>query len=179
MRVVLDACVIYPTVMREVLIGCAEAGLYAPIWSPRIIEEWLRAAGKLGDGARAQAAAEAAGMADRFPDASVIGQPVDGIWLPDDDDVHVLECAIAARADAILTRNVTDFPTRVLAGYGVLRLDPDGFLRGLLDEHPDPVRRVTAHVQERAERISGREQPLRTLMKRTGLPRLGKALAQA
>jgi len=43
MKAVLDSCVIYPTVMREVLLGVAEAGGYTPLWSPRIIEEWRRA----------------------------------------------------------------------------------------------------------------------------------------
>src|SRR5690606_10011196 len=32
-RAVLDACVLYPTVLREILIGAADAGLYAPLWS--------------------------------------------------------------------------------------------------------------------------------------------------
>ncbi len=48
MRVMLDACVLYPTVMREVLLGCAKRGLFEPRWSVRILEEWARAAGKLG-----------------------------------------------------------------------------------------------------------------------------------
>jgi hypothetical protein len=45
---VLDANVLYPTVLREVLLGCAEAGLYQPAWSPRIAEEWARTAARHG-----------------------------------------------------------------------------------------------------------------------------------
>ena len=48
MRIVIDACVLYPTVMREVVLGAAEAGLFAPRWSARILEEWARAARKIG-----------------------------------------------------------------------------------------------------------------------------------
>ncbi|MEM8879755.1 MAG: PIN domain-containing protein, partial [Pseudomonadota bacterium] len=51
----LDACVLYPTVLREVLLGVAEAGLYRPVWSARIVEEWARAAAKSGTAAEMQA----------------------------------------------------------------------------------------------------------------------------
>ena len=47
MKVFLDACVLYPTVLREILIGCARAELYRPLWSPRVLEEWARASRKI------------------------------------------------------------------------------------------------------------------------------------
>ena len=47
-RILIDACVLYPTVMREVVMGAAKAGLFRPVWSERILEEWARAAIKLG-----------------------------------------------------------------------------------------------------------------------------------
>ena len=43
MKAVLDACVIYPTVLREILTGVAALGLYEPLWSDRILREWTRA----------------------------------------------------------------------------------------------------------------------------------------
>ena len=46
-RVLIDTCVLYPTVMRELLLGCAAKGLYEPRWSARISEEWARAAARL------------------------------------------------------------------------------------------------------------------------------------
>ena len=51
MRAALDACVLFPTVLREVLTGAAAAGLYQPVWSDRILEEWARATAKLGPAA--------------------------------------------------------------------------------------------------------------------------------
>ena len=36
MIAVLDACVLYPTVLRQILLGCAERGLYTPIWSAEL-----------------------------------------------------------------------------------------------------------------------------------------------
>ena len=46
MKALLDACVLYPTVLREILTGVAGQGLYTPLWSDRILEEWARATRK-------------------------------------------------------------------------------------------------------------------------------------
>ncbi|MGB0930642.1 MAG: hypothetical protein ACPGVB_07695 [Chitinophagales bacterium] len=41
-NVVLDACVLYPAPIRDLLLNLAEQGLYSPKWSEIIQEEWLR-----------------------------------------------------------------------------------------------------------------------------------------
>ncbi len=46
----LDACVLYPTVMREMLLGCAARGLFRPLWSRRIEAEWLHTAARRDTG---------------------------------------------------------------------------------------------------------------------------------
>ena len=46
-RVLLDANVLFPTVLREILLGVARSGVYAPLWSARILEEWARATRRL------------------------------------------------------------------------------------------------------------------------------------
>jgi len=177
-RVLLDACVLYPTILREVLEGVAARGLFAPLWSPRILEEWRRAAASRhgAEGAR-QAGVEIALLDDRWPGASVAPPPEleAELHLPDPDDAHVLAAAIAGRADELLTFNIRDFPTRVLARHGILRRDPDGFLLDLSRES-GAVAEVVEESRARAARLSGAAQPLRPLLKRTGLPRLGKAL---
>ena len=48
MKIFLDACVLFPTVTREMLLGVARAGVFEPQWSPRVLEEWARAALKIG-----------------------------------------------------------------------------------------------------------------------------------
>lgn len=178
MKVVLDACVLYPTVLREILIGVAEAGLYTPLWSARILEEWARATRKIGPGAEAQARGEVDLLKARWPGASIAPQPglEARLHLPDDNDIHVLAVAIAGSADAILTFNARDFPRHVLAAEGVARRDPDGFLWELWSHHPEVVGEVIRGVQATAERLSGQPQPLKPFLKRAGLPRLAKAL---
>ena len=60
MKIVLDACVLYPDVMRRLLIAAAKAELFTPVWSARILEEWARAAARSGPLAEAQARGEVA-----------------------------------------------------------------------------------------------------------------------
>ena len=68
-RILIDACVLYPTVMREVVLGVAKVGVFEPIWSARLLEEWARAAIKLGPEGEAQARAELALLRAAWPTA--------------------------------------------------------------------------------------------------------------
>lgn len=178
MKALLDACVLYPTVMREMLVGAAAAGLYEPLWSPRILEEWAHAAAKLGPGQEALARGEIAALAAHWPAASVRPRAGDEarLWLPDPADVHVLAAAIAGSADVLVTLNAQDFPRHTLTEEGLLREGPDLFLRALWADHPAEVEAVALAVQAEAERLSGEPWPIRKLMKKARLPRLGKAL---
>lgn len=181
MRVLIDACVLYPTVMREMVLGCAAAGLFAPRWSDRILGEWHRAARRLDPAQDAVAAAEIAAVTARFPVALL--PPAPGhearLWLPDPDDVHVLAVAVAGSCDAILTLNARDFPGNLLAEEGLFRADPDGFLMRLADDAPDVVAGVGQGVLDQARRLSGQDWTIRALMKKARLPRLGKRLSAA
>ncbi|WP_224823606.1 RSP_2648 family PIN domain-containing protein [Cognatishimia sp. MH4019] len=178
MKVLLDACVIYPTVMREMLIGAARAGLYQPLWSARILEEWARAASKLGPEGESVARGEIALLQVGFPRAEIA--PHQGLeqrlWLPDPNDIHVLAAAIAGSADLIVTSNAKDFPRGLLAEEGLSRADPDGFLLGFLEANPEIMTGIAEAVRREAERLSGEAWTIRRLMKKARLSRLGKAL---
>ncbi|WP_438986634.1 RSP_2648 family PIN domain-containing protein [Marivivens donghaensis] len=178
MRVLIDACVLFPTVMREVVLGVAAQGLFEPRWSDRILEEWARATPKLGDGAEAVARGEIALLSARFPRAIVPVAPhvEQRLWLSDENDIHVLASAIAGSCDAILTINAKDFPKHVLAEEGLSRLDPDGFLYSLWLDHPAQVQAAADAVLAEARRLSVDDWTMRSLMKKARLPRLGKAL---
>ncbi len=178
LRVLLDACVLFPTVLREVLLGCAAQGLYEPRWSARILEEWARATVKLGPGAEAIARGEVAVAKAQFPFAMVAANPglEARLWLPDPNDTHVLVAAVAGSADVILTMNAKDFPRDVLAEEGLLRTDPDNFLLGLWESAPAEVEAVVAAVAAEASRLSGEEWTPRRLMKKARLGRFAKVL---
>ena len=177
MKAFLDACVLYPTVTRSVLLGCAAQGLFRPLWSPRVLEEWARAAAKLPDGERI-ARGEIAVLGARWPDAAV--RPGEAtaarLWLPDPNDVHVLAAASDAGADVLVTFNLRDFPKREVMGEGLRAEGPDAFLMALWLAHPDPVAAAVEAVRAEAEQRSGEPWAVRALLKRAKLPRLGKAL---
>ena len=178
MKAVLDACVLYPTVLREILQGAGEAGLYQPAFSDRILREWVLATAKLGPAAPAIAEAEAAMLRATFPRGLIREQPqIEArLLLPDPNDVHVLATGIASGADAIVTFNAQDFPGHALAEEGLRRRDPDGFLWEMQSRHPEAMARVVEEVRAKAEQISGQKVELKPLLKRVRLFRLAKAL---
>lgn len=178
MRVMIDACVLYPTVMREVLLGCAKQGLFEARWSVRILEEWARAAGKLGPAEEVWARGEIASLGAVFPKAIVQYDTAieRRYWLPDPADIHVLTAAVVGSCDGILTMNAKDFPKNILGDETLLRWDPDGFALILLKDAPDHVRLVAEAVLAEANRLSDQPWTMRALMKKARMPRFGKAL---
>nr|WP_269142420.1 PIN domain-containing protein [Sulfitobacter mediterraneus] len=174
----IDTCVLYPTVMREVVLGVAASGVFEPIWSARILEEWARAAIKLGPEGEAQARAEIALIRAAWPKAERPAAPglVARLWLPDADDIHVLAVAVDAGADMIMTLNAKDFPRGTLAEEGIDRVDPDSYLMQLWPEHDAAIRVVSERILQAAQHMSGQDWDMRGLMKKARLPRLGKAL---
>ncbi|THH38911.1 PIN domain-containing protein [Aliishimia ponticola] len=179
MKLLLDACVIYPTVMREMLLGAATQGLFQPLWSARILEEWARAAARHGPAQEAQARGEIALVRAAFPGAEVTVPPAleSRLWLPDDNDIHVLAAAIAGSADQIVTLNRKDFPRGILAEEGLDRIDPDTLLMQFHSDAPDQVAQVGQNVLAEARRLSAEDWQMRPLLKKARLPRLAKALS--
>ena len=179
MKIVIDTCVLYPTVMRQMVLGAAEAGAFTPVWSSRILEEWSRAAAKLGPQGQVQADHEIADIRRRFPRAeSKVPEGLTArLWLPDNNDIHVLAAAVATSSDAIMTLNAKDFPRGVLAEEGVTRVDPDTYLLGLWKSSPDMLEAVGAKVLADAQRLSGSDWQMRPLLKKARLPRLANALS--
>ncbi len=180
MKVLIDACVLFPTVLRELVLDYAATGAFAPLWSARILEEWRRAAARLGPVDAAVADGEIAAVRARFPDAEVVvsDKTVARLSLKDRDDIHVLAAAIDGGADELLTLNLKDFPTNALAAEGLMRRHPDEFL--LEGYHADPggVSRIVEDVLTRAAAHGIDTSNRRAILKRARLPRLGKALDQ-
>ena len=174
MRACLDACVLYPTVMRAVLIGAARRGLCTPVWSARILEEWRRAALRRGEDG-VLVGGEIAMLRAEFPGAEVDPVPLQ-VVLPDPDDVHVLGAAVSGGCEVLVTANLQDFPTRILAAHGIVRRDPDGLAAEWLDEAPEEMGAVAAEVLAAARGLPGGPWTARSLMRKARLPRFGKAL---
>lgn len=178
MKAVLDANVLFPTILREILIGAAGAGLYQPLWSERILTEWRHAAARLGPEQDQIAGAEIALLSHGFPDASM---PDDGVQaidlnLPDPADRHVIEAALAGQADQIVTANLRDFPRGVMMNLGLRAIHPDAFLLMLHVEHPGNIRQSIQAIRDKAAKMGG-DMTVAEMLKRSRLPRLAKAIS--
>lgn len=176
MRALLDANVLFPTILREILCDLAAAGLFTPLWSRRILDEWRHAAARLGPDQDAIAGAEIALLRGRFPAAEAAhdGTRAIDLHLPDPADRHVIEAAIAGRADLIVTANLRDFPQRDMAGLGLRILHPDAFLLALNADHPACVHDAVERARSRAA-VAGGAMSAAQMLRRSRLPRLAKA----
>jgi len=177
-KAVLDACVLVPPILREILLGVAAKGLFQACWSERLLEEWARASAKFGPMAEAEVRARIAVLRAVYPRAMLAAAPhIEArLHLPDPDDAHVLAVAISGSADAIITVNAKDFPRNVLAEDQITRRDPDGFLWELWSFHADEVEAAVAEVQAEAARRDGVPVGLRTMLKKARLHRLARAM---
>ena len=178
MKAVLDACVLVPPILREILLGVAAKGLYQVCWSERLLEEWARASAKFGPLAETEARARIAVLRAVFPRGTLAAAPhIEArLHLPDLDDAHVLAVAIAGSADAIITVNAKDFPRHTLAEDQIARRDPDGFLWELWSFHPAEVAAAVAEVQAEAARRDGVPVGLKSMLKKARLNRLARAM---
>jgi predicted nucleic acid-binding protein len=129
---VLDANVLYPIGLCDLLLRLARRGLYQARWSEAILDEALRNL--------IAARPDAAHLERRFHQMRVhfaeamVGQREIELLLPavpagiDRKDHHVVAAAIAGRANVIVTRDRGGFPEASLARLGLAAQSPDDFL---------------------------------------------------
>jgi len=107
--VVIDACVLYPAPIRDILLSMASEGLLKPKWSDTIQDEWTRnLLINRKDLNKKQLDGTIQAMNNAFPDSTVenFEELIPSLSLPDEDDRHVLACAIKCKADLITTFNL-------------------------------------------------------------------------
>ena len=134
--VVLDACVLYPSFLRDLLIRLGLTGLYQPKWSATIEDEWQRnLLANRTDLTPEQIQHTAALMNKAVPDAMITGfEPlIDSVDLPDVDDRHVVAASVRSNSEIIVTFNLKDFPAPALNAFGIEALHPDDFVMDLFD----------------------------------------------
>lgn len=168
MRVLIDTCVLYPPLLRNLVLGLAEQGVFQPLWSDAIAAEWLHLAARRGEDGVPVTLAR---MRARWPQGCAPAGHPEILDLPDSDDRHVLAAAIAGGAGQILTANLADFPPRILAVHGLQAVSPDDFVMAHWLARRDTVEGLVAALWPQ---LAGRD--LRRALKKAGLPRLGKAL---
>jgi hypothetical protein len=117
---VLDANVVYPVIIRDLLFWFAHYDLYTPKWSKHIFDEWKTVMQRKG--ITELETDKQVGRANlAFPDALVQNYDglIEGLKLPDEKDRHVLAAAIKTNANLIVTNNIKDFPKEYLLSFGL------------------------------------------------------------
>jgi hypothetical protein len=135
----LDASVLYPVSLRNLLMGLTLNGLFQARWSADVHEEWIRAVRRDRPDIPLEPLQSVRAAMDRHAgDCLVTGYQslIGSLTLPDANDRHVLAAAIVAGADVIVTRNLRDFPPEALGRYDIGAQHPDEFVRHLLDLAP-------------------------------------------
>lgn len=178
---VLDANVLYPTLVRDLLLSLATSNLYHARWTADIHAEWTRNLAKARPDIEARLPELVAAMNTAVPDCMVENyEPLVGsLDLPDPTDRHVLAAAIAGHADAIVTFNLKDFPAEVLSKHGIEVQHPDDFVMNQLQLQElvalDAVKRMRARWKN-PERTAAE---LIAALEQRGLPLTAEHLRQA
>jgi predicted nucleic acid-binding protein len=149
----LDANVLYPAPMRDLLLQLAHNGLFQARWSADIHREWIEALLR-NEPQRKRSTLERTrdlmNLAVRYCLVTGYEPLISALALPDADDRHVLAAAVAGRCDVIVTLNLKDFPAAALTSYGIEVQHPDEFLSNHLRLAPgvfrDAVRRLRARL---------------------------------
>lgn len=148
--VVLDACVLCNSTIRDFLLWAADLAMFRPAWTRDILQETFEAlTGPLGLSVE-RADYVITQMKTAFPEAEIEGyEGLISAMTNDEGDRHVSAAAVRVSAELIVTRNVKHFPPDSLSPYGVETLHPDDFLRDLLDMDPERMIEVLTNISQR------------------------------
>jgi predicted nucleic acid-binding protein len=146
-KILLDACVLYPVSVRDILLYTADFGMYMPIWSDDIQQEWTRNALKKAK----KTTLKSLQSSVRAMNRTFIGANIENyehhipkLILPDPDDRHVLAAAIKGDANRIITFNLKDFPSDYVASFDIEVQHPDDFICELIELDENLVKEAFA-----------------------------------
>ncbi|MBR0783301.1 hypothetical protein [Bradyrhizobium iriomotense] len=141
-KALLDANVLYPNHLRNLLLQLAQNDLFEVKWSGQIEEEWLR---NMEPRTRARIEAHTLPLIRKgFPDAIVTGfDPNQVIGKTDVKDRHVASAAAAIAPCILVTNNLRDFDFEALKTLGVQVQSPDDFLTELAISKPEVMEAAT------------------------------------
>jgi predicted nucleic acid-binding protein len=176
--VVLDACTLFPMLVRDVLLTLAGHEFFNPKWSARIRAEWMRnLSERLGErsfhgNTVTQVQRIATAMDAAFPDAAIEFECAEAAILEPVHvkDRHVVAAAMAVQADAIVTLNIADFAVAHLKEHLQIEvIHPDDFVMDPVDLHEK--RAVSAFRELRARKQNPPWAPIELIqrLQRSGL----------
>ena len=178
---VYDACVLYPSTTRDLLIRIAQAGLVQAKWTDAILDEVFdNLTTNRPDLDAVKLSRTRALMAGAIRDVLVVGyEPlIDIVSLPDPDDRHVLAAAVRSRAQLIVTNNLRDFPSTALTVWGVEAVSPDAFVRAQIDLDRDVVYAAVTRIADSWRNPPGAVADVIARLERDGLLETSAALRE-
>ena len=124
---VLDACVLYPVVLRDLLLTLATLDAFEPHWTDAIIDEMTR--NVLADGPDIEPSKfekrVIGAMRRAFPSALIDGyEHLIGDMDNHPKDRHIAAAALHIDAAAVVTYNVRDFDSELLRQRGIAIITP-------------------------------------------------------
>ncbi len=162
MIALLDANVLYPAYLRDLLLRLSQIGIYQPRWSAEILDEVARNVKKGRDASgRAKVDCMISLMREHFEEAEVAGyKSIIPAMTNDPKDRHVLAAAIVGGADVIVPSNLKHFPPHSRGPYNIAAEGPDEFLlRRWEQSDPDQIvrmlRRWTDELRRQPDTLEG------------------------
>jgi predicted nucleic acid-binding protein len=175
----LDACVLIPSAVRDLLLRCDEADLYRCRWSEEILAEVERNLGKLGV-VSSNAERLLHQMQDAFESAMVDAsyKGLTPLMTNHPKDRHVLAAAVASKSEYIVTENLADFPPECVQIHDIRVVTADQFLCMLAERTPA---KILAVAQARAQQQSRPPETLDEMLSRLerSLPKLVQRIRNA
>lgn len=165
-QVVLDACVLAPPNVCDLLLTLAETPrLHLPRWSEDILQEVRRTQIQVLNFPEERADSWQEAVRSAFPEAMVEGYgEIAAVCKNDPKDRHVLAAAIKAGAEQIVTSNLRHFSPRHLDCWKIKAVDPASYCISLYTLDPGVV---VSKLDEIARRRRMTPQELLSRYKRT------------
>lgn len=173
--VVLDACVLVPASLRDILLRLAEKRLFLPRWSDEIVAEMTRTLNQKLQKTPQQTAHLTRELRAHFGEAWVNNyEQLMGSCTNDEKDRHVLAAAIRCGAELIVTYNLRHFREGDLARWDIEAVHPDDFLIDLFQQDSDLVAET---LREQADEI-GRSVQSQLRVLNLGLPKFVELISK-
>jgi predicted nucleic acid-binding protein len=129
-KVLLDANVLYPPYLRDVLLHLAESGFFQVRWTDQILQEASRnIKARLPEDVHDKVDRMVHRLNEAFEEARVTGyEDLIPTMTNHPKDRHVLAAAVKDNVDMIITSNAKDFPREACEKYAIEVAGPDEFL---------------------------------------------------
>lgn len=172
--VILDANVLFPFRVRDVLLTFAHDGLFRARFTEEIMTEWTHNLLELKPCLKDSIKSQVDMIRHTFDECFVTGHMalIDGLEMPDRDDRHVLAAAIRCSAQVIVTENKRDFPPDLLEEYDIEVLGADEMLVNTYELFPVEAARALGKVRERYKKPRMNVSEFLLDLTRAGLPKL-------